>query len=921
LLSNDIVDLDLVSPSVAYAVTAAGEIIGTRDGAKTWRLLRPPRAQRVRFSDEKYGIAITESGLSSTSDGGRTWQPTSEPGQRLSNIILAGGFSGIAVGSGIFEIGEGKTGPILSRPLEIAALKRPDAVFLGITKAGENFVACGEDGTIARSVGTRSWQALPSGVDVVLNDILFTSDAAGWAVGDGGIVLVTTDGGNTWQKQTSGTGATLNAVFFPTPERGFGAGAGGTLIGTEDGGRRWFPVVTAGTSSGGRHAWLPAPWYFLSLVLLFAFVRKIPNEIAPPKCEAISPKLASDKPLEPEDADYLGFQQVAWGLSNYLRNNETKAPLTIAITGEWGMGKTSLMNLLRADLRQYKFRPVWFNAWHHQTEEHLLAALLENVRTQAIPPVFTPEGLVFRTKLLWLRARRHLFVSLLLIAAVSFCVSYFVEPGRLQKTPDALVGVAGKTTEFISRTLGSGQQTAMSKDQKEAAKEQPEVLLVLATALGSLIAFLKALQVFGVNPASLLASKSNAAKASDLRAQTSFRHKFATEFREVSQSLDPLTMVLYVDDLDRCRPEQVYEMLEAINFLISCGDCFVVMGLARRRVERCIGLVFEKVAGESPDQIDGRSLTEADKRHRFAHEYLEKLINIEVPVPKAEANQFRTLLTSKAPERPPQSRFEVSMEKIGEMLPHLIPATLCILTAVIAAWWSMRTFPPLAETESAKAPAVEASAPAVQATVEVNAAATSPLLTSKPDGKSGIGSAKFYRGETGRAPLWAMALVAAAILVPGIIRLSRRTGAVIEDSDAFVKALDEWFPFLMGGTHMTPRGIKRFVNRVRYFAMMEGSFRPAPRWWERLARFFTKEREPVAGLTRSETEEDLLVGLATVHERHPDWFVGGADAFRQNMQELSPDDRTELPRYRDVSEVDDATYDHFKKLVAGVEVR
>ncbi|HEY5892086.1 MAG TPA: hypothetical protein VIT91_02540, partial [Chthoniobacterales bacterium] len=47
LLSNDIVDLDLVSPSVAYAVTAAGEIIGTRDGAKTWRLLRPPRAQRV----------------------------------------------------------------------------------------------------------------------------------------------------------------------------------------------------------------------------------------------------------------------------------------------------------------------------------------------------------------------------------------------------------------------------------------------------------------------------------------------------------------------------------------------------------------------------------------------------------------------------------------------------------------------------------------------------------------------------------------------------------------------------------------------------------------------------------------------------------------------------------------------------------
>jgi len=47
------------------------------------------------------------------------------------------------------------------------------------------------------------------------------------------------------------------------------------------------------------------------------------------------------------------------------------------------------MNLLMADLKEYRFRPVWFNAWHHQKEEHLLASLLENIKSQAIPHWWT----------------------------------------------------------------------------------------------------------------------------------------------------------------------------------------------------------------------------------------------------------------------------------------------------------------------------------------------------------------------------------------------------------------------------------------------------------------------------------------------------------------------------------------------------
>ena len=73
------------------------------------------------------------------------------------------------------------------------------------------------------------------------------------------------------------------------------------------------------------------------------------------------------------------------GLSRFLRNENTIPPLTVAVTGPWGTGKSSLMNLAKADLEEYGFRPVWFNAWHHQKEEHLLASLLQNIKLQAIP--------------------------------------------------------------------------------------------------------------------------------------------------------------------------------------------------------------------------------------------------------------------------------------------------------------------------------------------------------------------------------------------------------------------------------------------------------------------------------------------------------------------------------------------------------
>lgn len=62
--------------------------------------------------------------------------------------------------------------------------------------------------------------------------------ASGYAVGQGGLIFRTSDGGNTWSKQNSGTQADLYNVIAAGPDEAWAVGEDGTLLVTYDGGRQ-----------------------------------------------------------------------------------------------------------------------------------------------------------------------------------------------------------------------------------------------------------------------------------------------------------------------------------------------------------------------------------------------------------------------------------------------------------------------------------------------------------------------------------------------------------------------------------------------------------------------------------------------------------------------------------------------------------
>ena len=77
--------------------------------------------------------------------------------------------------------------------------------------------------TSAQDVNLHGW-ATRSSSSTTLLEVAFVDGRVGWAVGTGGAILSTADGGATWTPQESGTTFPLHSVSFVDSSTGVGRG-------------------------------------------------------------------------------------------------------------------------------------------------------------------------------------------------------------------------------------------------------------------------------------------------------------------------------------------------------------------------------------------------------------------------------------------------------------------------------------------------------------------------------------------------------------------------------------------------------------------------------------------------------------------------------------------------------------------------
>lgn len=131
------------------------------------------------------------------------------------------------------------------------------SLLLDATRAGSRIVAVGEYGHVLLSddegVTWRQAQRVPT--RTTLTAVTFVDGSLGWAVGHGGQILHTVDGGENWAVQYGELdGAdSLFSVWFGSATHGIAVGPYGYALATDDGGKTWSQFYVADGEDGERH--------------------------------------------------------------------------------------------------------------------------------------------------------------------------------------------------------------------------------------------------------------------------------------------------------------------------------------------------------------------------------------------------------------------------------------------------------------------------------------------------------------------------------------------------------------------------------------------------------------------------------------------------------------------------------------------
>ena len=704
-------------------------------------------------------------------------------------------------------------------------------------------------------VEEESWNRPPPTAED-LGSVTFVNSQTGWAVGSGGTILRTTDGGQRWTKQANGTTNMLFSVTFQDAQTGWAVGRGGTIFRTTDGGQRW--------TQQGEYRRHPAPVLYVALIVAISLVWYGARINSKSEFSGIIDLANSDAPVGSLAEDRLGQLSLVKRLAGFIQNRNTSGPIVMTIQAPWGMGKSSVMRMLEDELRHNRAaRTVWFNAWHHQKEDSLLAYLLETIQKESLPSWITPAGLRFRWNLVVHRLfadgnRLTLIIFGLLLVFHRMIANLFSSVAGITVPPAA--------AENWFQVGGSVILVPAALQILKAYKTNPEKLT------GSTGDFLS------TTGKSLLSLPS-------LVGKSDIRHEFARNLSDVVSALAPQRLVLFMDDLDRCRPDQVVQILECMNFLSSTAPVFIVVGADYDKVETLAGLHFESVAiadhlaqptttAFDPEEI----LQTAKLRTAYARRYMRKIINLRINLSRPSDNHQSEFVTKDhVPGRP--ARWPQAVVILG------------LLTFVgLGFFHEVRSLPEVsAPSKSAvAAPAGPGPNGGIPTPTPTPAPRTEPEKTaaaSTPPESNPVATGEIPDNSTAsQTPILAgVALIFVACTVFFLFSRPRVTEAA-RDSEAFIKALEANANQIWKKCDGSPREVRRLLNYLRLLAASSTRVRPP--------RANTLDRLP---WRKAKMVAPVLTNVEKIRQADPDSF--DAKLVNLALKPGTPSDNEEIQRY------------------------
>lgn len=207
-----------VTEDEGWAVGDLGRIFHTTNGGLSWEIqnagTKRPFVAVTCLDNQRLWAAGQAGQIAMTADGGKTWKTvTSGTDRQLLDIDFADANVGLAVGD-YGRIIRTTDGGNTWSPVAVP----PD------TKLPPDIAEVVEPG------------------DILFYAVHFADAQHAWVVGEFGVILASSDGGQTFVPQTSPVETTLFGVYFADAQRGWATGMEATLLQTTDGGVTWTKV-------------------------------------------------------------------------------------------------------------------------------------------------------------------------------------------------------------------------------------------------------------------------------------------------------------------------------------------------------------------------------------------------------------------------------------------------------------------------------------------------------------------------------------------------------------------------------------------------------------------------------------------------------------------------------------------------------
>lgn len=298
------------------------------------------------------------------------------------------------------------------------------------------------------------------------------------------------------------------------------------------------------------------------------------------------------------ELDFLNFNYLADQVVEISKDDKL-SPATIGIYGDWGSGKSSLMKMIKKSLDTDKNTlTVEFNGWLFEGYEDAKTALCGTILDE-----------MHKHETRFVKAKNKIKDLLdkvdggkLLSKGVKYGLDFL------------LTGGIGTFTELTLTGLISAVK------QKAGTVSEDEIKKVVDTL------------------------KADDTKRAEIK-------NFRKTFKEVFEDCKGERLVVFIDELDRCTPDTILDIFEAIRLFLHVPGTTFIIGADERLVSYAVKTKYKDIPGHDID---------------ISKEYLEKLVQYPVKIPQLNESEVKQYITCLLLQNE-----DLNINKVAEVLPQL----------------------------------------------------------------------------------------------------------------------------------------------------------------------------------------------------------------------------------------------------------